>query len=173
MSKGESLDESDQSDSVEFESKSEKKRGARLTRLFQKGYTRRNKDASVVPPSNSSTPLDDTITPSDDCSKINSKLHVLSPITSTSDIDSNPVASEIAALNPKIVDRRLGEPDRLGFSKSSSNIVCAISDFISYHRLSKTHLIFGYQLSYVSSPNHFQEVFGDPKLKAATLYLFR
>ena len=59
------------------------------------------------------------------------------------------------------------EHDSLGFSKSSSNIVYPISDFVSYHRLCKTHLAFSLQLSYVSASSHFQEALGDPKWKAA------
>ncbi|KAL5812251.1 hypothetical protein ACOSQ3_027201 [Xanthoceras sorbifolium] len=56
---------------VEFEPLIE--RGERLARLFRKGYTRWTKDATVVPPPDSSTPLDDTTKPCDDSSKINSE----------------------------------------------------------------------------------------------------
>ena len=65
-------------------------------------------------------------------------MHVLSPLT-----------SEIATLNPQNVEqgrryplRDHKEPNRLGFSKSSSNVAYAISYFVFYHRLSKTYLTF-------------------------------
>ncbi|KAH7570742.1 hypothetical protein JRO89_XS05G0174300 [Xanthoceras sorbifolium] len=87
---------------VEFEPLIE--RGSRPTRLFQKGYTRQNKDVTVVPPPDSNTPCDDTIMPSDDSSKIDSKLHVSFPIASVFDINVNynPVTSEIVDLNPQV-----------------------------------------------------------------------
>ncbi|KAL5745609.1 hypothetical protein ACOSP7_026755 [Xanthoceras sorbifolium] len=92
---------------VEFEPLIE--RGERLARLFRKGYTRWTKDATVVPPPNSSTPLDDTTKPCDDSSKINSE-------------------------GRRYIIRDHKEPDKLGFSKSSSNVVYPVSDFVSYLR---------------------------------------
>ena len=129
-----------------------------------------------MPPPDSSAPLDDTTTPSDDSSTINPEVCVSPPTTSTSDIDSSPVTLENAILNPQVMDhdhvrryplRERREPDRLGFFKSSSNVTYTISDFISYHRLSKAHLAFALQLSFVSIPSHFQEALGDPNWKAA------
>ncbi|KAH7521312.1 hypothetical protein FEM48_Zijuj07G0019700 [Ziziphus jujuba var. spinosa] len=48
----------------------EEKRSERPARLFQKGYTRKNKDAIVMPPI-FDNPLDESTMPSDDSSKIN------------------------------------------------------------------------------------------------------
>ena len=96
--------------------------------------------------------------PLDDSSETNFEVHVLSPLT-----------SETATLNPhndeqgrrySLRDRK--EPDRLGFSKSSSNVVYLTSDFVSYHCLSKAHLAFALQLSFVSILSHFLEAFEDP-----------
>ncbi|KAL5743774.1 hypothetical protein ACOSQ2_026890 [Xanthoceras sorbifolium] len=80
--------------------------GERPGRFFQKGYTRWNKDAIVVPPLDCNTPLDDTIMPSNDSSEIDSKVHVSFPITPVSDINVNPkpVALEIPDLNPQVGD---------------------------------------------------------------------
>ena len=121
------------------------------------------KVANVVPPLDSNTPLNDIAMPLDDSSKTNPEIHASSPLT----LDN-------ATLNPQVGEqgRRyplhdLKEPNKLGFSKSSSNIVYPISDYVSYHRLSKTHLAFALQLSSMSIPNHFQEAFEDPKWKFA------
>lgn len=120
------------------------------------------------------TPLDDTTMPSDDSSAIDpvvqtsTEVHISSPIAPTSDdiLDSNPTDLEnTTGRRYPLRDRK--EPDRLGFSKSSSNVVYPISDFISYHRLSKSHIAFALQLSSVSIPSHFQEALGDPKWKSA------
>ncbi|RVW86961.1 hypothetical protein CK203_043481 [Vitis vinifera] len=56
---------------TEFESKERK--GERPARLFQQGYTRKNKDVNVIPPLGSSTPLNDTTMLSDDSSETNPK----------------------------------------------------------------------------------------------------
>ncbi|RVW33503.1 hypothetical protein CK203_105383 [Vitis vinifera] len=77
---------------IEFESKERK--GERPARLFQQGYTRKNKDVNVIPPLGSSTPLNDTTMLSDDSSETNPKVHVLSPLT-----------SETIALNPQVDDQ--------------------------------------------------------------------
>ena len=112
---------------------------------------RKNKDATVIPPLSSNTPLDDTTIPLDDYFETNHEVHVPSPLT-----------SETATLNPhndeqgrrySLRDRK--EPDRLGFSKSSSNVVYLTSDFVSYHCLSKTHFAFTLQLSFMPIPSHF------------------
>ena len=111
-------------DLVEVESEPEERRGERPAQLLQNGYTRRNKDATIVPPPDSGTPLDDATLPSDGSSKIDSKVHVSSPIFSASniDLDPNPVASKTADLNPQaggqdrrypLCDRK--EPDRVAF----------------------------------------------------------
>ena len=47
--------------------------------------------------------------------------------------------------------------DRLGFSKSSSNVVYPISDFVFYHRLSKIRLAFTLQLYSMCISSHFRE----------------
>ena len=100
--------------------------------------------------------------PSDDSPKTNLKVHDPSPLTSKT-TTLNPHDDEKDRRNP-FHDRK--EPDRLGFSKSSSNVVYPISDFVSYHRLSKTNLAFALQLSFVFIPSHFQEVLKDPMWKS-------
>lgn len=95
--------------------------------------------------------------PSDDSSETNSEVQISSPLT-----------LENAILNSQsnqgrrylICDHK--ELDKLGFSKSSPNVVYHISDFVSYHHLSKTHLAFALQLSSVSIPSHFQEALENP-----------
>ena len=96
--------------------------------------------------------------PSDDSSRINFEVQ-----------NSSPLTIESTALNLQ-ADRRRRYPlhshkesDRFGFSKPSSNVVYPISDFVSYHRLSKTHLGFALQLSSMSIPSHFREALEDPK----------
>ena len=42
-----------------------------------------------------------------------------------------------------------------------------IFDFVSYHRLSRTHMAFTLQLSPMSIPSYFQEALKDPKCKSA------
>ena len=73
----------------------------------------------------------------------------------------SPLTSENATLNPQVGEQGKGYPlhdrkelDRLGFSKSSSNVVYPISDFVSYHHLYMTHLAFALQLSSVSISSH-------------------
>ncbi|KAK0585094.1 hypothetical protein LWI29_023358 [Acer saccharum] len=113
------------SDPVEAES-SESERPARL---FEKCYTKQNKCVTL----DSSTPLDDTTMPSDDSSVIDhvvqtpTELYISSPITPTSyDIlDSNPTDLE-NTMGRRYPHRDRKEPDRLGFSKSSSNVVYPI-----------------------------------------------
>ena len=43
---------------------------------------RKNKDATVIPPLSSNTPLDDTTIPLDDYFETNHEVHVPSPLTS-------------------------------------------------------------------------------------------
>ena len=100
--------------------------------------------------------------PLDDSSETNFEVHVLSPLT-----------SETATLNLQVGDqgrryplRDRKEHDRLGFSKSSSNVVYLISNFVFYHHLSKTHLAFTLQLSFVFILSYFQEVLEDHKWKS-------
>ncbi|KAK0578998.1 hypothetical protein LWI29_019472 [Acer saccharum] len=160
---GESLDAFDPVEAESSESE-------RPTRLFEKCYTRWNKCVTL----DSSTTLDDTTMPSDDSSAIDhmvqtpTEVHISSPIAPTSDdiLDSNPTYLEnTTGRRYPLCDRK--EPDGLGFSKSSSNVVYPISDFISYYRSSKSHLAFALQLSSMSIPSHFQEALGDPKWKSA------
>ena len=129
---------------------SKERRDERPAKLFQQANTRKNKDATIIPPPGSNT-LNDTIMPSDDSPKTNLKVHDLSPLTSKT-ATLNPHDDEKDRRNP-FHDRK--EPDRLSFSKSSSNVVNPISDFVSYHHLSKTHLAFALQLSFVFIPSHF------------------
>ena len=102
--------------------------------------------------------------PSDDSSRIDSEVQNCSPLT-----------FESTALNPQADQRRRyplrshKEPNRFGFSKPSSNVAYLISDFVSYHRLSKAHLGFALQLSSMSIPSHFQEAFEDTKWKSAMI----
>ena len=100
--------------------------------------------------------------PSDDSSRIDYKVQ-----------NSSPLTSEFTALNPQ-ADQHRGypvhshkEPDRFGLSKPSSNVVYHISNFVSYHRLSKAHLGFALKLFSISIPSHFQEALEDPKWKSA------
>ena len=67
----------------------EERRNERPAKLFQQGYTRKNKDATVIPLPGSNTLLDDTTMPSDDSYETNPKVHVSSPLT-----------FETATLNP-------------------------------------------------------------------------
>ena len=131
--------------------------------LFQQHYSRKNKDTTTGGPSPSlDAPLNDITMPSDDPSKIDSEVQ-----------NSSPLTSESIALNPQSDQRRRyplcshKEPDKFGFSKPSSNVVYPISDFVSYHRLSKAHLGFALQFSSMSIPSHFQEALEDPKWKSA------
>ena len=110
MGKGESLDTPNPM-LVEFESK--EIRDERLVKLFQQGYTRKNKDVIVIPPPGSNTSLNGTTMPSDNSSETNLEVHAPSPIT-----------SEIATLNLQVGDqskryplRDHKKPDRLGFLK--------------------------------------------------------
>ena len=87
--------------------------------------------------------------PSDDSSRIDSKVQNSSPLTSKS-----------TALKPQVDQSRRyplrshKELDSFGFSKPSSNVVYPISNFVSYHWLSKAHLDFALQLSSMSIPSH-------------------
>ena len=90
----------------------EERRDERPTKLFQRGYTRKKKNATIIPSPSFNTPLDDTSMSSDDSSETNLKVYVLSPLT-----------SKIATLTPQdgeqgrsypLRDRK--EPNRLGFS---------------------------------------------------------
>ncbi|RVW45702.1 hypothetical protein CK203_105145 [Vitis vinifera] len=53
---------------------SEGRRDEKPTRLFQQGYTRKNKDAIVIPLSSSNTPLNDTTKASDDSCNTDPKM---------------------------------------------------------------------------------------------------
>ena len=52
-----------------------------LTILFQQHYSRKNKDTTGVPRPSSDTPLDDITIPSDDSSRIDSKVQNSPPLT--------------------------------------------------------------------------------------------
>ena len=52
----------------------------RLDRLFQQHYSRKNKDTTGVPPPSSNAPLNDITKPSDDASRIDSKVQNSSPL---------------------------------------------------------------------------------------------
>ncbi|XP_071901935.1 retrovirus-related Pol polyprotein from transposon RE1 isoform X4 [Coffea arabica] len=134
----------------------------RPAHLFEKGYSRRKKDISVMPSDactslNDNTSLDDTTMLSNESSKIDTKV-----CTSSESLDPYPNVDQ----NRRYPLRERKEPDRLGFSKAS-NVSYPISDFISYHRLSKANLTFALQLSSVYVPSHFQEALDDPKWKDA------
>ena len=134
----------------------------RPAHLFEKGYSRRTKDITVMPSDsctslNDNTSLDDTTMLSNESSKIDTKV-----CTSSESLDSYPNIDQ----NRRYPLRERKEPDRLGFSKAS-NVSYPISDFISYHRLSKANLTFALQLSSVYVPSHFQEALDDPKWKDA------
>ena len=121
----------------------------RPNKLFQQHCLRKNKD-TAVPPSSSDAPLDDITMLSYDFSRIDFEVQ-----------NSSTLTSESTALNPQADQSRRyhlrsrKEPDRFGFPKPSSNVVHLISDFVSYHRLSKAHLGFALQFSSVSIPSHF------------------
>ena len=102
--------------------------------------------------------------PSDDSSEINHEVRSSTPS----------FIPKIPILNPQFEEpgrryplRERKAPDRLGFTKSSSNIAYPISDFVSYHRLSRTNLSFALQLSSVPIPSYFQEAFENSKWKLA------
>ena len=84
-SKGEDLE---LDDSRKSESKCEETT-ERPDRLFEQHYSRKNKDNTSVPPPSSNAPLDDTTMPSDDSSRIDSKVR-----------NSIPITSQSTALNP-------------------------------------------------------------------------
>ena len=98
----------------------------------------------------------------DDSSRIDSKVQNSSPLTSES-----PALNPQADQNRRYPLRSRKELDRFSFTKPSTNVVYPISDFVSYHRLSKAHLGFALQLSFMSIPSHFQEDLEDPKWKSA------
>lgn len=79
----------------EFEKRSEK--GERPARLFQKGYTRKNKGSIFMPTPNFNTRSNETTMPSNDYSKINPEVHVSLPKPSISNTDSN---FESSTLDP-------------------------------------------------------------------------
>ena len=146
MGKVESLDTPNHM-AIEFEY--EERRDERLVGLCQQSYTRKNKDAIVIPTPGSNALLNDATMPSNDSFETNPEVHVPSPLT-----------FETATLNPQVSDqgRRYPfydykEPNRLDFSKLSSNVVYPISNFV--YRLSKAHPAFALQLSFVFIPNHF------------------
>ena len=120
------------------------------------------------------SPLNDSTMPTEDSSRID--LDISPPTEVTTSFPTIPTTSDI--LNPESTDldntttrryplRDRKEPDRLGFSKSSSNVVYPISNFVSYHRLSPSHLAFALQISFVPIPSHFQEALEDPNWKSA------
>ncbi|KAI5343597.1 hypothetical protein L3X38_011473 [Prunus dulcis] len=80
--------------------------------------------------------------------------------------------SESLSLNPVGDSQEQRYPSRVRnkpycFSFSSSNeVTYPISGYVSYHRLSKTHLAFTLQLSSLSLSNSFQEALEDPKWKS-------
>ncbi|KAJ4706604.1 Retrovirus-related Pol polyprotein from transposon TNT 1-94 [Melia azedarach] len=159
-SKGEE-DSTDSVDSGNTKSKPKEVK-ERPDSLFQQHYTKRNKSVTAIPSPRSNIPLNDITMPSNDSSGTNSEVQISSPLTSENAILNS--QSDQGRRYP-IRDRK--EPDRLGFSKSSSNIVYPISDFVSYHRLSKSHLAFALHLSSISIPSHFQEALENPKWKLA------
>ncbi|RVW87867.1 hypothetical protein CK203_039744 [Vitis vinifera] len=56
----------------------EERRDERPTKLFQRGYTRKKKNATIIPSPSFNTPLDDTSMSSDDSSETNLKLSSMS-----------------------------------------------------------------------------------------------
>ena len=131
----------------------------------EKVYTRQNATLHPDPP------LNDTTVPTQDSSVIDHMAHLptevtIPSLTAPTSFDANP--TELDDPTPRrypLRDRK--EPDKLSFSKSSSNVAYPISDFVSYHRLSKSHLAFAHQLSSVPIPSHFQEALEDPNWKSA------
>ena len=66
-------------------SKSEcEKTTKRPNRLFQQHYSRKNKDTTSVPPPSLDAPRNDVTMPSNDSSRIDSKVQNSSPLTSES-----------------------------------------------------------------------------------------
>jgi hypothetical protein len=109
------------------------------------------------------TPLDDTTTPTDDSSETNLEVHSSLPILSSENFI---LGSQVRNQDRRYPSRDRRPPDRFGFSPEnfgSSNCVYPISDYVSYHRLSKTHLSFALQLSSMPIPSHFQEALENPK----------
>lgn len=72
---------------------------ARLVQSLEKVYTRKNKVVIVMPLLNFNTPLDEISMSSNDSFRINLKVCVLSPKTSTLGIDAN---LESVVLNPQV-----------------------------------------------------------------------
>jgi transposase InsO family protein len=136
--------------------------------LFKKCYTRKNKAVHPNAPLNDmNTPLDDTTTPTDDSSETNLEVHSSLPILSSENFISG---SQVINQDRRYPSRDRRPPDRFGFSPEnvgSSNCVYPISDYVSYHRLTKTHLSFALQLSSMPIPSHFQEALENPKWKSA------
>ena len=104
---------------------SREKKDEKPTKLFWQVYTRKNKDATVIPPLGSNTPLDDTTISSNDFFETNPEVYVPSPSTFKT-ATLNPQDGEQDRRYP-LCDRK--ELDRLGFSKSSSNVVYHIFYF--------------------------------------------
>ncbi|BFG28235.1 hypothetical protein CerSpe_145090 [Prunus speciosa] len=144
-----------------------------------KTFERRKKkhvDVPLPPPPDPS--LHDTTIQSNDSSENDLQVHTSVPIlTLSSDIDSLPESDHVAPLETPLVpnDEDRGRrypirdrhpPEKFGFL-SSNNVKYPISNYISYHRLSKSHLTFTQQLSSVFVPNKFQEALDDPKWKSA------
>lgn len=75
--------------------------------------------------------------------QISTKVLDSSPLVSNSDdiLSSDPISlDKLASRRYPLCDHK--EPDRLGFSKLSSNVVYPIFDFISYYCLFELHHAF-------------------------------
>ncbi|RVX10675.1 hypothetical protein CK203_018199 [Vitis vinifera] len=69
----------------------EERRDERPTRLFQQVYTRKNKDATIIPSLGFNTPINDSTMPLNDTSETNLEVHVSSLLT-----------LDIGMLNPQV-----------------------------------------------------------------------
>ena len=76
--------------------------------------------------------------PLNDTSETNLEVHVSSLLT----LDIGMLNPQVGGQGRRYPIRDRKEPNRLGFSKSSSNVVYPIYDFVSYHCLYKTHIAF-------------------------------
>ena len=127
--------------------------------MFEQKYSKRREPLEL--PVQSNTSLDDSTMPSDDSSRPVNEVCIHSP-----EPESLEISDPNSSMNRRYPLRERKVPDRFGFSKTS-NVAYPISNFISYHHLSKANLAFALQLSSIFIPSHFQEALEDPKWKNA------
>lgn len=124
--------------------------------MFYLHNGRKNKDVIAIAPSSYLDALDD-IMPSNGSSEIDGEIHV-SPLSSTNDISTFDIPSDLVVSAPIILDPLVNDQGRryplkihkyLDNSRPSFNIVYPIGNFVFNHYLSKTNLAFSLYLSLV------------------------